>query len=158
MGKIQYLLIISLSLFVLIFASCSSNSFFEENKHIEGSWNKNDTLIFKVEIKDISIPYNFYVNIRNSTDYSYSNLFFFMNSIFPDGSLRRDTIECILANIEGKWLGKGFGGIKENNILLRKGIMFPQEGTYEFRIEQAMRVNEDEGLSGVKDIGIRIEK
>ncbi len=159
MGKIQYqhLTINLLSFLFLLLVSCSSDTLFEENKHINESWDKNDTLCFEVEISNISIPYNFYINIRNSIDYKYSNFYFFMNSIFPDGSLRRDTIECILANLEGKWLGKGFGGIKENNLLLRKGIKFPQKGIYEFRIEHAMRVNDNKGLHGIEDIGIRIE-
>ncbi len=159
MGKSQYrYLSISLLFFlILLLVSCSSDAVFEENKQINGSWDKNDTLCFEVEINDISGSYNFYINIRNSTDYGFSNFYFFMNSIFPDGSLRRDTVECILANLEGKWLGKGFWGIKENNLLLRKGIKFPQKGIYEFRIEQAMRINDNEGLQGIEDIGIRIE-
>lgn len=160
MGKIQYqhLTISLLSIIFLFLVSCSSDTVFEENKYINKSWDKNDTISFKVDLQDISITYNFYINIRNSTDYNYSNFYFFMNSIFPDGSLRRDTIECILANLEGKWLGKGFGGLKENDLLLGKGIKFPQEGIYEFRIEHAMRVDDKEGLKGIEDIGIRLEK
>ena len=156
--KYQLLSIGLISILILLLVSCTSNTVFEENKQIKENWLKNDTLIFKVEIIDLSLQYNFYVNIRNSTNYGFSNFYFFMNSVFPDGSLRRDTIECILANLEGKWFGKGFGGIKENNLLLQKGIIFPQQGMYEFRIEHAMRVDEKEGLQGIKNVGIRIEK
>ncbi|MCF8299045.1 MAG: gliding motility lipoprotein GldH [Saprospiraceae bacterium] len=159
MGKFKYqLLSIGLiSILILLLVSCSSDTIFEENKQVNENWNKNDTLCFKVEISDLTLHYNFYINIRNSTDYGFSNFYFFMNSVFPDRNIQRDTIECILANLEGKWLGKGFGGIKENNMLLQKGIIFPQEGIYEFIIEHAMRVDKNEGLHGIKNIGIRIE-
>ncbi len=55
----------------------------------------------------------------------------------------------------GKWLGKGFGKIRDNQILLNSGLRFPMKSIYLFEIGQAMRT---EILKGVEDIGIRIEK
>ena len=67
--------------------------------------------------------------------------------------MSRDTIELILADVEGKWLGKGWGAVKENSILLSGDMRFPLKGQYEFKIQQAMRVDT---LDGISDIGIRM--
>jgi len=76
-----------------------------------------------------------------------------MNTKFPNDNMSRDTLEFILADIEGKWLGKGWGSVKENSILISSDMRFPLAGTYEFKIQQAMR---QDTLKGIKNIGIRI--
>jgi gliding motility-associated lipoprotein GldH len=129
---------------------------FDNTKRIPGSvWNQYDMVSFKVPVQDTVNSYRFLLNIRHSTDYRYSNLYLFINSIFPDGSRARDTVECILARPDGKWLGKGITGIKDNQLLLRTNLKFPQAGTYTFELEQGMR---EEALKGINDIGFRIEK
>jgi len=67
--------------------------------------------------------------------------------------MSRDTIEFVLADIEGRWLGKGWGAIKDNSVLLNRSMRFPLKGKYEFKIQQAMRVDT---LDGISDIGIQI--
>ena len=71
------------------------------------------------------------------------------------GAYARDTIECILADNSGKWLGEGSGDIWDNQILFKKGVRFRKTGTYRFTLEQAMRV---ENLPLIMDVGMRIEK
>jgi len=153
-AKINHLLI--LLLFLLIFYSCDSKRIFEENKKIEkGVWNTADKANFEVNITDIYARYNFYINVRNEGDYPYSNLYLFMHTLFPDGTTARDTIECQLADYDGRWLGSGIGSVKYNRFLFKQGVKFRQPGTYVFELEQAMRTKE---LKGVADIGIRVEK
>lgn len=146
-------------LFILSFwvlQSCDSKRFFEENKRIEKSvWNNKDKAIFDVLITDILSSYDFSINLRNSGDYHYSNIYLFLKTVFPDGKVARDTIECQLADYDGKWLGSGISNLKFNRFLFQKGVRFPQKGQYVFEVEQAMRVND---LKGISDIGIRIEK
>ncbi len=142
-------------LLILIFASCDSNTVYDMYLTVGTEWNKNDVLEFEVEITDTTSLYKYYINIRNSTDYKFRNIYFFLNTQFPDGRRARDTIECILASTDGRWLGSGLGDIKSNRILLKNKIKFPQAGNYKFELEQAMRVD---NLQGIKDVGIRIEK
>ena len=141
---------------LLVFQSCDSKRFFEENTRIEKSvWNSKDKATFTVTISDIHSSYNFYFNLRNGGDYPYSNIYLFLKTVFPDGRISRDTIECQLADYEGKWLGSGIGEVKFNRFLFQKGVRFLQKGQYIFELEQAMRVN---NLKGIADIGIRLEK
>lgn len=69
--------------------------------------------------------------------------------------MERDTMECILANADGKWLGNGLGDIWDNKFLFKKNIKFQKPGTYEFVFNQAMRVD---SLPMIIDAGLSIEK
>lgn len=136
--------------------SCDPNRVYDQNvRIINQSWNKDSLIKFQFHIEDTISLHKFYLNIRHNTDYPYSNIYFFMNGIFPNGNKTRDTIECLLADPRGNWLGKGAGKIRDNRILLREHLRFPVRGDYTFEIEQAMR---QISLKGVEDIGIRIEK
>jgi gliding motility-associated lipoprotein GldH len=141
---------------VFFLFSCDPNRVYEKNIAIDnGVWNKDSVVSFVMDIEDTLQPYNFYINIRNSTDYRYSNLYLFIDTYFPDETHARDTLEFILAGTDGKWFGKGFGKIKESTVLLRRGVRFPMSGKYRFTMEQAMRT---ENLEGIEDVGMRIEK
>ena len=82
-------------------------------------------------------------------------MFLFITIVAPDRSHQTDTLECILADKRGKWLGQGFGSVWTNTVSYKRNVIFPQSGTYTFYIEQAMRV---EDLPHVLDAGLRIEK
>lgn len=142
--------------FVLGLSACDSKRLYEENTEIKDFiWDKNRPVYFSVIVKDTVSPNNVYINVRNASGYMYSNLFIFMDTQYPNGTKSRDTIECILANPEGKWLGDGSGDIWDNQILFKKNVRFKQLGTYIFKYEQAMRVNK---LPMIMDMGLRIEK
>src|SRR5210317_1013879 len=137
--KSKYFLIL---IIVILFSSCDQNRIYEKNVRIpDAAWDQNNKLEFETEITDLTQSYNYFVNIRNTTDYNYSNIYFFINTTFPSGEIANDTLECILAEVSGKWLGKGIGKIKENSILFKKRFRFPQQGIYKFEVEQAMRVD-----------------
>ncbi len=141
---------------MLLLLSCDPNRVYEKNIAIgNGIWNKDSIVTFDMKIEDTIQPCNFYINIRNSTDYRFSNLYLFIDTYFPDKTHARDTLEFILADTDGKWFGKGFGKIKESTVLLRRGVRFPMSGQYRFTMEQAMRTD---NLEGIEDVGMRIEK
>jgi len=146
----------ALLLSFLLLTACDNNRIFEENISIPNKeWKVDYIPTFEFEIQDTTLFYNFYINLRNNTDYPYSNLYLFVNSHLPDGSSATDTLEVFLANREGKWLGKGLGKIKESRFFLRQHLVFPRKGKYAIEIEQAMRTKV---LTGIEDIGIRIER
>lgn len=137
-----------------LLSSCNSQSFYDHNEATPQEWSIADTLHFYFDVTDTINPYDMYINIRNTTDYKYSNIYFFMQINFPDGRFSKDTLEVFLADRNGKWLGKGLGKNKDSQILFRKRGRFPMSGNYQIDIEQAMRT---EQLTGVKSVGIRIE-
>ena len=145
-----------LFLTVVWFPSCSPQPLFDDTKKIPGSvWEEGELIRFEVPVNDTDHIFRFFLNIRHSTEYRYANVFCFINTTFPDGKIARDTVECLLADKEGKWLGKGITNIRDNQVQLRRGLRFPQKGLYVFEFEQAMR---EPALDGIKDIGLRIVK
>lgn len=157
MRKISYLPYWILLNFVIIsIAACDSNRVFDEYHHFrDARWNRYELAEFSFSVQDTKNPHNFFLSLRNSTDYEYSNLYLFMKTYLPDSTYTVDTIECLLADSKGKWYGKGMGKTKESRILLRNDLVFPQAGRYVVKFEQAMRV---EDLIGIEDIGVRVEK
>jgi len=141
-------------LLVILLASCSGGALFDQTAHIiKGHWYKDNPRKFEVTVPDSLTNYNFYLSVRHSTDYRYSNLYLFLQTRFPNGHITRDTLQLILADNAGRWLGKGWGSVKEDQILLKHNLRFPLKGTYDFTIWQAMRADT---LKGIQDIGLRI--
>jgi gliding motility-associated lipoprotein GldH len=141
---------------VVLIESCDNKMVFEENLKINNSnWDVSQPLTFNVNIVDTTVYYNMYINVRNSNNYKFSNLYLFMHTAWPTGQSEVDTLQMILAKADGRWLGSGLGDIYENQIPLKQNFKFYRSGKYRFTLEQAMRLNP---LPGILDVGIRIEK
>ncbi|MES2140668.1 MAG: gliding motility lipoprotein GldH [Bacteroidota bacterium] len=149
-------ILVTILLFGLFFSACDNNRIFEENKDLpDNTWSSNNVLKFDVSIVDTKIPTNFYINVRNADGYPYNNLFLFIKTTFPNGKMSNDTLECVLADEKGKWLGSGMGDIYDNQIPFKKNVLFPEAGKYTFEIQHGMRT---EQVPLIMDVGLRIEK
>ena len=95
------------------------------------------------------------MNLRNDLDYPYSNIFLFLKTTFPGGQFAMDTIECQLADPDGKWTGSGMGRVRFNRFLFQKGVQVQAGGTYVFDFEQAMRVNDAERDHRISGYGLK---
>ena len=141
---------------VAILISCDKLKLYEEFVQIPGEvWSNGNIISFDVNINDTSSAYNIYINIRNVNRYEYSNLYLFTTARSPDGNSITDTVEVILANDYGKWLGKGAASVFTTTSPYKSNIRFPVRGIYSFDIEQAMRVQD---LKYISDVGLRIER
>jgi gliding motility-associated lipoprotein GldH len=155
--KLKLFLLPGLFLFsFLFFSSCDNTRIFEQNQAIpEIGWSSKNVLKFDVDVANIKVPTNFYINVRNADGYPYSNLFLFIKTKFPNGKMSNDTLECILANENGKWIGKGLGDIYDNQIPFKRNVRFPEAGKYTFEIQHAMRMDT---IPLIMDVGLRIAK
>lgn len=143
-------------LIALFLSSCGNEVFIDNDVAYEQSqWDATDKFVLSFEQTDTVSNYNFFITLRNTEDYPYRNIYVFLTTVFPDGKSIRDTIDCPLANYQGKWLGKGFGGVYDNRIIYMHQSRFPLVGEYKIVMEQAMRT---EKLPGITSVGIRIEK
>lgn len=144
-------------IFICLLVSCDSKMVFEKNREVpDGVWDAGKSVFFEVRISDTVSLHNLFINLRNSGDFRFSNIYLFMDIFQPDGKIEHDTVECILADPQGRWLGKsGTGSIWENRILFSRKTRFPKPGKYVFRINQAMR---EKKLEHIIDVGLRIEK
>ncbi|MDA3822566.1 MAG: gliding motility lipoprotein GldH [Bacteroidales bacterium] len=148
------LILLPLSIVVLI-SSCDSQMVYDDFQDIEGeSWHWDDVLDFSIEVQDTISIHDILIRLRHSTDYPLSNLYMFVNIEGPSGQTETDTINYILAENSGKWIGSGVGNIREIGYLYKKNVRFPESGLYKVSIEQAMRLSE----IPVGEVGVRIEK
>ena len=143
--------------FMAVVLSCSNDAtLYECNINMHGEqWNRDSVLMFEVPVADTTSAYDILFCNRITGQYPYSNMFLFITIMAPDRSHQSDTLECLMADKRGKWLGRGFGNVWSYSIPYKRNIAFPMKGTYVFYIEQAMRV---ENLPHVLDAGLKIEK
>lgn len=150
-----------LLLILITIISCDSNRLYENNISIENDiWNVNQVVEFEYNNLDTISKANLLVNVRHTSTYPFSNLWLFISTTNPNGTQQKDTLECVLSENNGKWLGDGLGDIWDIQCQF-KAIRFNKDGLYRFEIEQAMRYGElakIDNLPGVMEIGLRIEK
>ena len=145
----------------LFLMSCDKNRVYDQYQNLPGEWHKDSVVTFKVTAPDTIRNYNLFINLRNNSDYKYSNLFLVTRLNFPNGKVIADTLEYEMTKPSGEWLGTGFGELKENKLWYKENIRFTEAGEYEFNVQQAMRKNGEteglESLDGVTEVGFRIE-
>ena len=97
--------ILSVLLLPLMLTACDGSVYYDESRSVdEHGWLPADSVCFDVAVDDTNRIYNFLFEVRNSVSYPYSNTFLFIGTTFPDGSVAHDTLECPLADAEGRWL------------------------------------------------------
>jgi gliding motility-associated lipoprotein GldH len=145
------------------FFSCNKNVVYSEYKSIpeDKGWEVNNKISFETNLVDTISKHNMYVNIRHASVYEYRNLFLYLHTKYPNGKLKTDTFECILADEKGNWLGSGAGDLWDHEVLIKRNTKFPISGKYTFTFEQAMRYGDQpliDPLPLILDIGLTIEK
>lgn len=152
----------ALSFIFFLIISCDSNTIVSKNKSLPGVWNKDEVIEFDLPQLDSLKIYNLFVNLRNTNDYKYNNIFLIVAMNFPHGKVVTDTLEYKMANPDGSWLGNGIGSIKENKLWYKEHVSFKESGTYKVSIKHAVRNNGNvdgvTNLEGITDIGFSVEE
>jgi len=139
----------------LCFSACNQNTYYHKTDILPNeTWNINNMLVYDVKISDSLKYYNFYFDVRNTTDYPDQYLWLFLTTKFPNNTVFTDTLSCIICDAYGRWTGKGSGRIRDNRFLFKPKVRFPQTGTYTFSVQQAMRTDD---LKGIADFGITLQ-
>lgn len=147
--------ILGLFTIMVMFVGCNSSTENVEMKNLNGSWSRKTEQEFNFKINDAQHPKNIIFVVRNNNDYPYSNIRFIVN--FMDAQTKKkstDTLNYILAQPNGEWIGKGFGDTKETLFQYKLNYKFPQNGDYSIGIIHAMRTD---SLKGIEDLGVKIE-
>mgnify|MGYP000017583196 CR=1 FL=1 len=142
--------VIVLAVFSLL--SCTNNFLFKADKEIKDGWHADSTIVFQFNISDTTNVFYSEINIRHTISYPFQNLFIFIHSTDPDGQTTIDTLECVLADITGKWNAKGVGDILDFTQIYTDSIVFKTKGNYKIAIEQAMRYGELPSIKSLKAI------
>ena len=141
---------------IVMFISCDSSVVFEEYKSFENQkWNTDSAAFFNYTIADTTSINTVKIKLRHTVEYEFQNLFLFIETDVID------TVELMLANKEGMWLGSGIGDVREFEFEYQNSKVFSKKGNYSFKVEQAMRYGVAEkiqALNNVLAVGLSIEK
>lgn len=148
------------SLFIVpvafLLASCGRNSVYSHQDVVpEEGWDVDSAYSHRVEIADTAVTYAVLINLRHTEAFPSQNLWLFTEIKTPSGGVEHDTIECMLADAHGAWLGHGWGSLREMNILFRQRLKFPEPGTYTFTLRHGMRLDP---LPAINDVGVEVLK
>ena len=114
-----------------LFFSCTKEALYDQYQPIENAlWEKNKEYYFSFQVTDISMPYDVTLEIRNNNLYPFQNLWVFCSEEQPIGPLKRDTIECMLADDYGKWHGKGISLFQSSFPRKEKVYLPPYRSVY----------------------------
>ncbi len=120
----------------------------------EAGWHLDTVAVFNSEVEALDKSVHLLIDVKNKRTYPYSNIWFFVDAVSPNGHRERDTLECNLANVQGKWYGKSIGDDTYESVHPYKlNIRFPEKGMYHYYIMQGMR---DTILTGIKSVGLKI--
>jgi gliding motility-associated lipoprotein GldH len=146
-----------ITLCILVLCGCTSNMVYDQNRFIpKEGWFYKNRAAFDIELTDTARKHNFFVNLRITPDYEYSNLYILLYAKAPSGdsSVRRIDLSPLAAT-DGKWLGKGTASIISYRIPIVTDFVPSKAGIYHFEIEQNMRTNT---LEDVVNVGMAVEK
>ena len=136
---------------VALLCSCAEPPIYEQYQAVEQTvWPQDKEYYFIFQVDSPSVPVDISLRLRNNNRYPYQNLWLFVLEERPIGPVLRDTIECLLADDYGKWLGHGIS-LYESEIPIRQGYTFPTRGQYAITVRQGMR---DSALVGIQEIGL----
>lgn len=137
-------------LFFLVvgFVSCQN----ENKKEVyhsfnNNTWNTDSIVSFELDNIDTTSSHDLYLMVRHTTNFKFQNLFLFTN--FEN---QQDTLEVFLSEKSGRWLGKGFGEIKELKIKIKENVNFKENQDQIFSVEQAMRYEDLEKIINLTEI------
>ena len=118
---------------IVIFISCNNSVFNDYKTFSNQEWNADSLVQFKYSISDTVSENQIIIKVRHTVDYEFQNLFVFVKSE------QTDTIELLLADKSGKWLGNGIGDVREVVMAYKMDKKFQKKGEYTLEVEHAMR-------------------
>ncbi len=150
----KYLIIIVLSIFAL--TACNKSKIYEERHKFDNyTWNRFKPLFFEVPVNDIKSEYNVYLTLRHITQYPYDNLKTNLTMYAPSGEERTTRHTFIIKDEDGKFLGAGAGDLWDVELLVKGKMVFNEEGTYKFQIDNLMDYYD---IVGLMDLGLVVKK
>ena len=152
-----FFIVIFLGLLILSLSFISNktvySSFYKINKY---EWLLSDTLVFEYSHKYSNLNnYNIRLFGEVNQEYSYSNLYLFVDIFLENKKIKRDTLNCILYDSFGFPKQKNIGNTQFFKLDYLNKFKFEINRDYKFKIIQGMR---DLNLKGVENIGIKINK
>ena len=134
----------------------NNNTIYSSFKDISNSnWSVLDTIDFDLTTTIVKNPHIINLFGKINYDFSYSNLFVFINHYFEKEVIKKDTVLVPLFDSFGNPIQNNIGNTQFFNVDYLNNINFTEEGVYKIQVIHGMREN---NLDGVEKIGIKLKK
>ena len=147
---------LALFMFILIIDGCQTKQLYEQNTiYPNHNWASKQANKYQFEITDTNAVYKVYFVIRHHNAYNYKNIWLQLNTIAPDKTSTKQSLNLNLADDEKGWLGTGMDDIYDQRIPIGNEPVRFSKGMYTFILEHTMR---EDPLENILSTGIRVEK
>lgn len=147
--------------FIILLSGCTYQEYFTVSETMPGFWHKDSLVEFSFKVKDTAQVFNCYINIHNTQDYQFENLYLITSMQFPYGKVVVDTLEYKMAFKDGKLMGEGLGSLKYNKLWYKENVRFSESGSYTLKLRHAMRkageIEPLDKLQGIEEVGFSYE-
>mgnify|MGYP006092300485 CR=1 FL=1 len=144
----------------LLIQSCSDQNLIKPYEFSNG-WKTNEVVEFDFKAQDHSSNKNLYLTLRHNKNYAFANIFLITTIKFENDSIQTDTLEYVLSQKNGKWLGEKKLSIVEHTLVYKKNLKLVKDSTYTVTVSNSMRlINEIspiQNLENVLDLGLLME-
>ena len=110
--------------FVLILISiqsCSNPNLIKTYEFSNG-WKTNEVVDFNFKGPQNSSNQDVFLILRHNKNYAFSNIFLITDIKFENDSIKTDTLEYVLSEKNGKWLGERKLSIVEHTLIFKKNL------------------------------------
>ena len=120
-----------------------------------GVWSSGAMPTFEFEAKDSTKAHDLSFLLRINNEYDFQNIWILMHTDKPDGTYSTDTVNLMLSDERGQWLGKKSGAVYSYQALFGREHFFKPPGKYKIRMEHAVM---EPNLNGVLDLSLLVEE
>ena len=136
-------------------ASCNGKEVYYKFESIPSNeWGRGQKITFLLDSTSISSNGNYDVSIEitHNIGYQYKNLFLFLDYT-QDSTLVHDTVQCLLVDNIGRWIGSGNGATRQLSVPYKTNFRIDTALHNEISIRHAMQ---SLNLKGIEKIGLKI--
>lgn len=151
------LLLYACILGLIVLNACDNERIYEENKEFSDHfWAADSTLDFKIAFENPDSVYTLFVNIRNTNNYEFHNIFLKYLLISENQDTIKDELQefYLFDPKTGQPYGAGLGDIYDHRMPMIENLKVPAAGTYHLLMRQYMR---RDSLNELLSAGFRLE-
>jgi len=100
--------------------------------------------------------------LRHNNDYDYANIFLITELSSTHSLTQTDTLEFLLSNPTGQWLGDKKLTLIEHKLPYKQSVILVKDSLYSLKVRTSMRLNDHvkpiANLEGIIGLGLLIEE
>jgi len=146
-------------LFIICLGSCSAPYHLEFTEFSQG-WKNTEPAEFN--FKGDLTSKNMSLILRHNNDYDYANIFLITELSSTHSLTQTDTLEFLLSNPTGQWLGDKKLTLIEHKLPYKQSVILVKDSLYSLKVRTSMRLNDHvkpiANLEGIIGLGLLIEE